>query len=145
MRHVTFDHAAVLVCTVWDLKQGQTVVCKKQQDHTEAPWSPWSDVYQVIVVRKCFLLPGSWEQGGERSWSTRIPLLLTFIPVLACVVLIVWLVSTWDIERSDSWFPHSKSIQRKKTRDYKHTPLFKKRFDAVVGVWLLSGGKPIVL
>uniref|UniRef100_A0A673C0E9 Kit ligand n=1 Tax=Sphaeramia orbicularis TaxID=375764 RepID=A0A673C0E9_9TELE len=40
---------------------------------------------------------GGHEDGREYSWSKRTPLLLLLIPVTACVVLIVWLVSSLTI------------------------------------------------
>ncbi|XP_062300188.1 kit ligand b [Scomber scombrus] len=35
--------------------------------------------------------PGGQKDGREYSWSKRTPLFLTFIPIIACVVLIIWL------------------------------------------------------
>uniref|UniRef100_A0A3Q1B3Y0 Kit ligand n=1 Tax=Amphiprion ocellaris TaxID=80972 RepID=A0A3Q1B3Y0_AMPOC len=43
---------------------------------------------------------GSQEENHSYSWSRRSPLLLVLIPFIACVVLIVWLVSKQMIDFS---------------------------------------------
>uniref|UniRef100_A0A3Q1IQ91 Kit ligand n=1 Tax=Anabas testudineus TaxID=64144 RepID=A0A3Q1IQ91_ANATE len=42
-------------------------------------------------------VPGGQEENRQHSWWKRTPLLLVLIPFIACVILIVWLVSTQTI------------------------------------------------